>query len=391
MPWGDPSIMVDLYGYAPFDATLGVAADKRNLGAYPFSVKEDQSAINEFKASDFLWSKSITPTLPTSKDVHLTFTHRLSKIKLNLKAEKGFTQEEMDKIIVQIHNVGVGCDIDMGTGIVTLKPNKEKTIIPFKSKATSGYNATFEAIVAPQTITKGTSLFSLRSNEYTTPYVYNITESIHFTSGKEISFNVNVSRKEISVVVDQIKPWETTSFSGNINSLAPMIIDLRKIDWSKSLVHNVMYNNRLVAQVFKEYLKNWVVQAITVYPVGSNGKLDLNKGFIAQVMVRDLNLGYIPAPENIHGGAVSWIPSLSITPGTKSRVDKVQIIGTTLSVADANTLDYLTITPNVLVDIDGNNYRTVKIGTNYWMAESLKVEHFISGDDATFYYYGDNP
>ncbi|MBN2545661.1 MAG: fibrobacter succinogenes major paralogous domain-containing protein, partial [Spirochaetes bacterium] len=37
-----------------------------------------------------------------------------------------------------------------------------------------------------------------------------------------------------------------------------------------------------------------------------------------------------------------------------------------------------------LTDIDGNVYRTVKIGSQVWMAENLKVTHYRNGDPVTY-------
>jgi uncharacterized protein (TIGR02145 family) len=71
---------------------------------------------------------------------------------------------------------------------------------------------------------------------------------------------------------------------------------------------------------------------------------------------------------------------------TKAYVDalQAQIEQLQIGLANANDGEFLlSDTSGILVDVDGNVYNIIKIGTQWWMADNLRTRHFANGDPIT--------
>jgi hypothetical protein len=189
--WMDKSTPAVFYCYHPYGTPS-------NVTEYQFAVKSDQSALANYKASDFVWGKT-SPVAPTEELIQIATNHLMSNALIYVKPGNGFTEETLAaaQVSVQMRNVRTSCAINLANGSVTAN-GSVANITPYKE---NGY---YRALVAPQTVADGTALIVVTVNgtEYT------LKRGFTFESGVQHKFTVKVNKTGSGVNVG-VGDWDT--------------------------------------------------------------------------------------------------------------------------------------------------------------------------------------
>lgn len=180
----------DLYTYYPYDAEMSRVPGKTDLTAYPFQIQTDQSAHPT--GSDFLWAKS-TRINGSDQQANIIFKHLMSCFEINLFFND--RQEIPTDPQLKIYNTQTACTINMRTGMASAN-GQTSVLTPFSSAQTAeGYDFSFNAIIIPQTITRGTPLFSVTVNNRT--WIYEAESDINILAQDVYTFNMTVNTSSI--------------------------------------------------------------------------------------------------------------------------------------------------------------------------------------------------
>lgn len=225
--WTDKHTHIDVYGYYPF-------ASPESTSDYQFEVERNQSTeaidgkLGGYEASDFLWG-SIKNVAPTSESIRLTLNHRMSNARITLIQGSGFADGEWAQTekIVLATNLVRKASIDLSTGIP--KPMGD---VATTATIPSQRGDEWRAIVVPQTITAGTTLFSITIGGK--PYKFTKNETLEYQSGKMMNFGIKVdklsddAKYKLTLVSESITPWENDLVSHDATAKEYLIVHSTK-------------------------------------------------------------------------------------------------------------------------------------------------------------------
>ena len=222
--WKDKHTHIDVYGYYPF-------ANPESVDSYPFEVKRDQSKPSEngemggYEASDFLWGK-VADVAPTTNVIRLPMKHRMANARVTLVEGSGFAAGEWagTEKTVLAPNLIRKASINLADGTVTANGSVEATAtMPSRS------GNEWRAIVVPQTVKAGVTLFSITIGGV--PYKFAKNEAFTYMPSKMSNFSIRVDKKagsgqyQLTLISESITPWENDLVSHDATAKEYVVVN----------------------------------------------------------------------------------------------------------------------------------------------------------------------
>lgn len=222
--WKDKHTHIDVYGYYPF-------GNPESVEQYAFTVQRDQSKPTEggemggYEQSDFLWGKA-SDVAPTTSVVRLSMQHRMANARVTLVEGTGFAEGEWAKTekTVLATNLIREALINLSDGTVKTNGAIEKT-----ATMPSRVNDEWRAIVVPQTVAAGTTLFSITIGGV--PYKFAKNEDFTYQAGKMSNFAIRVDKKGVegqyalTLISESITAWENDLVSHDATAKEYVVIN----------------------------------------------------------------------------------------------------------------------------------------------------------------------
>ena len=265
--WKDDHTHIDVYGYYPFGSP-------ESIDAYPFTVERDQSKPSEdgvmggYEASDFLWGK-VADVAPTDRVIRLPMAHRMANARVTLTEGTGFADGEWEQTerTVLVANLIRGARINLSDGTVKAKGSVEPT-----ATVPARVGDEWRAIVVPQTVAAGTTLFTITVGGI--PYKFSKNEAFTYTAGKMSNFTIRVDKKAetgqytLTLVNESITPWESDLVSHDAEGKAYIVINTTRGHLKSSIIaankdYTKLKNLKITGEIDAtdfEFMKNEMTQ-----------------------------------------------------------------------------------------------------------------------------------
>ena len=190
----------DVYGFYPYSKLASVDEHIFSV-ALDQSTEETSDALSGYEASDFLWAKA--EGISKMDAVPLSFSHKLSKLVINLIKGEDYTGDIPSEAIVKIHKTVPTAAIDITTGVATKFGYESAKTITAK-KVSDGI---YTAIIVPQRIENKVPLIEILSHEVS----YLVERKFVFRSGTQHTINIILNNNPDKVKIEiggEITDWE---------------------------------------------------------------------------------------------------------------------------------------------------------------------------------------
>ena len=284
--WKDDHTHIDVYGYYPFGSP-------ESIDAYPFTVERDQSKPSEdgvmggYEASDFLWGK-VADVAPTDRIIRLPMAHRMANARVTLTEGTGFADGEWEQTerTVLVANLIREARINLSDGTVKAKGSVEPT-----ATVPARVGDEWRAIVVPQTVAAGTTLFTITVGGI--PYKFSKNEAFTYTAGKMSNFTIRVDKKAetgqytLTLVNESITPWESDLVSHDAEGKAYIVINTTRGHLKSSIIaankdYTKLKNLKITGEIDAtdfEFMRNEMTQleALNLKDVKVYGKFGMQE------------------------------------------------------------------------------------------------------------------
>ena len=167
-----------------------------------FTVNSDQSTHAKYSASDMCTAFSAATT---SQQVNLKFSHRLCNVIVELQGDNLASKS----VSMRATDVYRSAKFNLNSNTFTAEGSKGDI------KMISPYTNAYQCIIAPQNVSKGTTMFvaTIDGEEYT---IYPLSD-MSFQSGCQYTLKAKLEGSKTIAISGDITPWNNGGNGGNDN------------------------------------------------------------------------------------------------------------------------------------------------------------------------------